>query len=133
MPADELIAVITSGLGRVFAICALIPLSEAIIASIPDLIRAGVFAGLPVELLQWFAYRPATRQQLARRFGETAVERSESLERDLNLGTRVDEIIMVKSSTVRNGTHTHHRTGLERSDELQPGEHVFGLVADLGC
>ena len=99
MPADKLIAVITSGLGRVFAVCALIPLSEAIIASIPDLIRLGYLAGLPVELLQWFAYRPATRQQLACRFGETAVERSESLKRDLDLGTRVDEIIMVKAST----------------------------------
>jgi hypothetical protein len=45
MPAEELIAVITSGIGRVFTICILIPLSGAIIASIPDLIRAGVSRG----------------------------------------------------------------------------------------
>ena len=50
-----------------------------------------------MELLQWFAYRPATRQQLACRFGETAMECSESLERDLNLGTWVDEIVVVKA------------------------------------
>src|SRR5512136_2762232 len=76
---------------------------------------------------------PAARLQLARRLGEPAAERPESLKRDQNLGTRVDEVVVVKAGTVGNGTEAHHGAGLEWSHEPQPCEHVFGLVADLGC
>jgi hypothetical protein len=37
--------------------------------------------------------RPAAGQQLARRFGEAAAQRAESLEADCDLGAGVDEVV----------------------------------------
>jgi hypothetical protein len=88
---------------------------------------------LPMVSLQRLAHRPAARQQPARRFGEPAAQRPEPLERDLDLGTGVDEVVVVEAGAVGKGAKAHHGAGPWRSYERQPREHVLGLVAELGC
>jgi hypothetical protein len=88
--------------------------------------------GLPVVFLQRLTNWPAAGQQFARRFRETAAERPEPLERDLDFGARINEVVVVTAGAVRNGAETHDGAGLDGRHEPQPGEHVLGLVADLG-
>ena len=70
-----------------------------------------------VVLPQGLADRPAARQQLARWFGKTAVKRPETLKRNLNLGTWVNEVVVVETGAVGDGAKARYRAGPERSDE----------------
>jgi hypothetical protein len=69
---------------------------------------------------------------LPRQLGETASERPESLESNLNLGAWIDEVVVVTAGTVGDRAEAHHGAGLEGRYKPQPREHIFGLVADLG-
>jgi hypothetical protein len=64
-------------------------------------------------LLQRFAYRPTARQQFTSRFSETASERPKPLERDLDLGSGIDEVVMVIAGTVGDGAEAYCRARLD--------------------
>jgi hypothetical protein len=85
-----------------------------------------------VELLQCRPQRPTAGQQPARRFGEAAAQRAQPFEADLDLGVRIDEVVVVEAWAIRNGAAPHDRSGLDGSDESEPGEDLLCLVIDLG-
>ena len=89
-----------------------------------SLVVQEMLRGTPVVYMDYTDY-----DEIAHHSGP---ERPESLERDLNLGTWVDKIVVVKAGAVGDGAEAHYRAGLDGTHEPQPGECVFGLVADLG-
>jgi len=68
-----------------------------------------------------------------RRFGKTAAERPESLESDLNLGIRVDEVVVVKAGTVGDGAEAHHGAGLDGAMNLNQANTspALWLISDV--
>lgn len=81
-------------------------------------------------LLQGLMDRPATWTWFSRWFSEPTAERALTQDCNLNLHTGIDEVVVVAAGASGNSAKTHHGTRLERGDETQPREHVFGFVAD---